>query len=137
MAPTIISLNINGNVFATSTLPVAKPLTIIVDDCVPIFPPIPIITGINAASIIICSRRTLKYPIIAAAQIPPKRLANIQGARDCAFSKGVLSKISRSLPTPAICRKSSEASSLIISTTSSIVTIPKNLFCLLTIGRAR
>ena len=75
--------------------------------------------------------------MIAAAQIPPIKLAKIQGARDCAFSMGDFNRISLSLPTPAICKKSSDASSLIISTTSSMVTIPKNLFCLFTTGRAK
>ena len=58
--PTITSFSIKGIVLATSTLPVAKPLTTIVEDCVPTFPPIPMITGINAAKMIICSRRLLK-----------------------------------------------------------------------------
>ena len=60
IAPTIISLKISGKVLVTSTRPVASPLTIIVDDCVPILPPIPMITGMKAASIIICSKSTLK-----------------------------------------------------------------------------
>ena len=58
--PTITSLKINGKVFVTSTLPVASPLTTMVEDCVPTLPPIPIITGINAAKTIICSNRLLK-----------------------------------------------------------------------------
>ena len=49
IAPTIISFTIRGKVLPTSTLPVANPRTIIVDDCVPIFPPIPIITGMKEA----------------------------------------------------------------------------------------
>ena len=58
--PTITSFKINGMVFVTSTLPVASPLTTIVEDCVPTLPPMPIITGINAAKTIICSKRLLK-----------------------------------------------------------------------------
>ena len=58
--PTITSFKINGIVFVTSTLPVASPLTTIVEDCVPTFPPIPIITGINAAKTIISCKRLLK-----------------------------------------------------------------------------
>ena len=57
--PTNTSFKINGTAFVTSTLPVASPLTIMVEDCVPTLPPIPIITGINAAKTIICSKRLL------------------------------------------------------------------------------
>ena len=58
--PTTTSFKINGTVLVTSTLPVASPLTTIVEDCVPTLPPMPIITGINAAKTIICSKRLLK-----------------------------------------------------------------------------
>ena len=58
--PTNSSFKISGIVFVTSTLPVASPLTTIVEDCVPTLPPIPIITGINAAKTIICCKILLK-----------------------------------------------------------------------------
>ena len=58
--PTTTSFKISGTVLVTSTLPVASPLTTIVEDCVPTLPPIPIITGINAAKTIICYKRLLK-----------------------------------------------------------------------------
>ena len=85
------------------------------------------ITGINAASAIDFSKISSKIPIINAAIIPPIQLAKSHGKRLFAFSQDDLSKISLSFPAPTICRKSSVASSLITSTTSSTVTIPSSL----------
>ena len=47
--PMASSLKTTGQRSLTFMRPVARPRTTIVDDCVPIFPPIPIITGIKAA----------------------------------------------------------------------------------------
>ena len=110
----------------TFTLPVAKPRTTNVDVCVPILPPIPIITGINAAKASVSCKVLSKIPITAAAQIPPTQLAKSQGKRLRALSHEDFMRISRSLPAPAICKKSSVASSRMTSTISSTVTIPSN-----------
>ena len=61
--PALSSFNIVANSFPIVILPVAMPLTIIVEDCVPIFPPMPIIIGIKEASTIMFSRRFSKLPI--------------------------------------------------------------------------
>ena len=65
--------------FQSSPLPVAKPLTMIVEDCVPTLPPIPMITGINAARAMAFSSKPSKTPMINAAKIPPTQLANSHG----------------------------------------------------------
>ena len=51
--PTRISLKRIFVEFSKFTRPVAKPRTIMVEDCVPILPPMPIITGIKAPSAIV------------------------------------------------------------------------------------
>ena len=108
------------------TLPVAIPRTMIVDDCVAIFPPIPRITGMNAANATIFASIFSNAPIIEAAPIPPIQLAKSHGNLAFAFSQLDFKRISLSLPAPAIRKKSSVASSLITSTTSSTVTMPNN-----------
>ena len=113
------------------------PLTIIVDDCVPILPPIPIIIGMNAARATVLFSIYSWLPITEAAIIPPIQLAKSQGSRTFAFSQLDFSKISLSFPAPAIFKKSSVASSLITSTTSSTVTIPISLFSKSNTGTAR
>ena len=123
--------------FSKLTRPVAKPLTIIVEDCVPIFPPIPMITGINAANAIVLFNTSSKIPMIKAAKIPPTQLANSQGTLILAFSHDDFKRISRSFPAPTNCRKSSVASSRITSTTSSTVTMPKSLSSESTTGTAK
>ena len=65
-----------------------------------------------------------KTPISDAATTPPIQLANSHGNLVLALSQLDFNKISLSLPAPAICKKSSVASSRITSTTSSTVTIP-------------
>ena len=55
MSPTLISFKMIFRILPMSTRPVAKPRTIIVDDWVPILPPIPMITGINAARAMVVS----------------------------------------------------------------------------------
>ena len=63
-SPTLSSFNITVNSFPIVILPVAIPLTTIVDDCVPTLPPIPIIIGIKDAKTIIFSSIFSKFPII-------------------------------------------------------------------------
>ncbi len=48
-SPTLISLSNNLKKFKVFIRPVAIPRTTMAEDCVPTFPPIPIITGINRA----------------------------------------------------------------------------------------
>ena len=83
-------------------------------------------TGIKAAKAIMFSNIFSKTPIKEAAITPPIQLANNQGNLVLAFSQLDFNNISLSLPAPAIRKKSSVASSLITSTTSSTVTIPSN-----------
>ena len=64
ISPTRISFNKTFMEFSKLTRPVAKPLTIIVDDWVPTFPPIPIITGIKAARAMTFSNKLSKIPMI-------------------------------------------------------------------------
>ena len=72
-----------------------------------------------------------------AARIPPTQLANNHGSLILAFSQDDFSNISLSLPAPTICKKSSVASSRIISTTSSTVTIPNKRSSESTTGTAK
>ena len=137
ISPTLISLNKILTEFSILTLPVANPLTIIVEDWVPILPPIPIITGIKAANAMVLFNTSSKTPIIKAAKIPPTQLANNQGTLIRAFSHDDLRRISRSFPAPTNCKKSSVASSRITSTTSSTVTIPKSRSSWSTTGTAK
>ena len=100
--PTRISFNIIDKLFPTLTRPVASPLTTNVDVCVPILPPIPMITGINAARARVSFIVLSKKPITEAAQIPPTQLANNQGNLLLALSHDDFISISLSLPAPAI-----------------------------------
>ena len=137
ISPTRISFNKIFTEFSSPTRPVANPRTIMVEDCVPILPPIPIITGMNAASTIVFCSISSKTPIINAARIPPTQLANSHGRRMRALSQEDFKRISRSLPAPTICKKSSVASSRIMSTTSSTITIPNSWSSESTTGTAR
>ena len=100
--PTRISFKMIVKLFPTFTRPVASPRTTNVDVCVPILPPIPIITGINAARARVSFNVLSKKPITAAAQIPPIQLANSQGSLLLALSHEDFISISLSLPAPAI-----------------------------------
>ena len=83
--------------------------------------------GIKAAKASTFDNSFSNMVIIRAASIPPIKLAESHGARVVALDQVDLSKISLSLPAPAICRKSSVASSRITSIISSTVTIPTSL----------
>ena len=109
----------------------------IVEDCVPTLPPIPMITGINAARAMAFSSKPSKTPMINAAKIPPTQLANSHGNLTLAFSQDDFSSISLSFPAPASCKKSSVASSLMTSTILSTVIMPSRCSSESTTGTAR